>query len=507
LLKFSVRSRFAISFFSNALRGLLSLVTGLLIGRGLGPQSYGDFVFLLGTFVGIKVFLDMGSTHAFYTIMCRKPRGRKFVASYFIWQGLQFLLPLIFIGLLFPEQWIYQIWIGQEKGMILLAFVAVFMKDNAWVTMSNIGESFRLTHKVQIFNLSIVVTHFLLVVVLFWTQHLSLYVLFGLIFIEYLIATCVAFHVLCGNRLKDEEFDGKKVWNEYFNFCAPLILYSWLGFGSLFADRWFLQAFGGSEEQGFYGIGYQLAVVSLLATTSLLRIYWKEIAEAHENNDLERMCKLHQKVCRFLYMAATLVSGFLIPWSEEIVRLFLGSSYLGSVPALSVMFLYPIYQSLGLIGGSFLLAVGKTRPKVVLEGLVIIVAIPVSYFIQAPVDAKLPGLELGSLGMALKMVILCVVSSNLVLWWIARHYGWKFDWVYQVLALAGVLVLGQLSFEGANFLGSMVAMNLFFKGSMALLIYALVVGISLWSVPWVAGLTRNEIKTQFFQTLQFLKKS
>jgi len=67
--------------------------------------------------------------------------------------------------------------------------------------------------------------------------------------------------------------------------------------------------------------------------------------------------------------------------------------------------------------------------------------------------------------------------------------------------------LGQLSFEGANFLGSMVAMNLFFKGSMALLIYALVVGISLWSVPWVAGLTRNEIKTQFFQTLQFLKKS
>jgi O-antigen/teichoic acid export membrane protein len=507
LPKYSVKSRFSISFFSNAFRGTLTLVTGLLIGRSLGPQNYGDFVFLMGTFVGVKQLLDMGSGHAFYTFICQKPRGKKFVASYVAWQGLQFLLPLIFIGLLFPDQWIARLWVGQGKGLILIAFVATFMKDNAWVTMSNIGESFRLTREVQFFNIFIVVTHFLLILALSWTQHLSLYFLFSLIAIEYLVAICVAFRVLCGNRLVDERFDGKKVWNGYFNYCAPLILISVLGFGREFTDRWFLQKYGGSEEQGFYGIGYQLVVVSLLATASLLRIYWKEIAEAHENNDLERMYKLHHKVCRFLFMVAALISGFLIPWSEEIIRLFLGPAYLGGSPALAVMFLYPIYQSLGLIGGSFLLAVEKTKPKVVLEGLVIIIAIPVSYFVQAPVDAPLPGLELGSLGMALKMVILCVVSSNLVLWWIARHYSWKFDWVYQVLVLAVTFMLGQLSFEGVKFLSTILPMNLIFKGGIALLAYTLVAGISLWFIPRIAGLTRDEIKTQIFQAAQLLKKT
>ena len=505
MLKSSVKARFSISFLSNVLRGFLSLSTGLLIGRGLGPQTYGDFVFLLGTFAGIKQLLDMGSAHAFYTFMCKKPRGRKFVLSYLVWQGIQFFLPLIFIGLLLPKQWILEIWVGQEKGLILLAFVAVFMKDSAWITMSNIGESFRLTHKVQFFNLSIVGTHFLLVLVRFWTEHLSLNFLFGFIFIEYLVAVCVAFRIFSGNMLEDEEFDGKNIWNDYFNYCVPLILFSWLGFVREFSDRWFLQTYGGNEEQGFYGISYQLAVVSLLATASLLRIYWKEIAEANENNDHERMSKLHQKVCRFLYMVAASISGFLIPWSEEIVGLFLGPSYLGGTAAVSIMFLYPLYQSLGLIGGSFLLAVGKTKPKVVLEGLVLIVSIPVSYFILAPADANFPGLELGSTGMALKMVGFCVVSSNLVLWWISRNYGWKFDWGYQILTLAGVLMLGQLSFVGVNYLGSIHAMGLFLKGGMALVIYAIGIGVFLWSVPWLAGLTRNEIKTQFSQTIQVLK--
>jgi len=107
--------------------------------------------------------------------------------------------------------------------------------------------------------------------------------------------------------------------------------------------------------------------------------------------------------------------------------------------------------------------------------------------------------------MALKMVGFCVVSSNLVLWWISRNYGWKFDWGYQILTLAGVLMLGQLSFVGVNYLGSIHAMGLFLKGGMALVIYAIGIGVFLWSVPWLAGLTRNEIKTQFSQTIQVLK--
>jgi O-antigen/teichoic acid export membrane protein len=66
-----------------------------------------------------------------------------------------------------------------------------------------------------------------------------------------------------------------------------MIPYACLSFAYIFLDRWLLQDFGGNLEQAFYGVGAQFSAVSLIATSAMLRVFWKEMAESHESGDTE----------------------------------------------------------------------------------------------------------------------------------------------------------------------------------------------------------------------------
>ena len=497
----SLKARFKFSLVSNACRGIMTFLTGLLIARGLGPEKYGDFVFLLGSFMALRQLLDLGSSRAFFTFMSQKIRDKLFVGSFVVWQLVQFFLPLLAISFIFPGKWIDGIWMGQEKNIVVLAFIAVFMRQNAWQMMIHIGESYRLTYRVQLMNLAIAVLHFILVVSLWQINWLSIKILFGLIILEYLISIGVGYRVLFVGKLESKEFDGKKVLNDYKLYCGPLIIYSLIGFSYEFADRWLLQKFGGSLEQGFYGVAYQFAAVGLLATISILNILWKEISEALEKEDLERVRTLYFKVSRLLFMMGAFLSCFLVPWATDIIKLLLGDEFVKSAPVLCIMFLYPIHQTLGQINGVMLLATGRTKIKALIGGLIMAISIPITYWVLAPSNAWIPGLGLGSIGIALKMVLIQILGVNLTIWWIARYYKWKFDWVYQVFGLVVGLGIGFMAFWLSQQVIMDVKSILIIKMSVAFFVYTSGMALFVWFFPWVAGLTRHELKGEFLKLI------
>ena len=83
MLKTSIRSRFIFTVGTNFFRSLLSFITGILLARLLGPESYGNMAFLMGSFMGVLSLLNMGSSSAFFTFMSQKTRSRKFVLLFF----------------------------------------------------------------------------------------------------------------------------------------------------------------------------------------------------------------------------------------------------------------------------------------------------------------------------------------------------------------------------------------------------------------------------------------
>ena len=499
--KSSVKFRFFISVFGNVLRGVLNGASVLIIARALGAENYGELAFLLASFAAIKALLDMGTSSAFFTFLSQKTRNIQFILIFLFWQIIQFVFPLFVIGWIFPSEWVEIIWVGSKNHNILLAFMAVFFREQAWQTMVHIGESIRLTERVQILNVSISAAHLLLMVGVWQTMGLSIELVCGLVILEYLIVLPIAWRVLHVQEFESGEWNKWGVLKEYRTYCMPLIPLGWISFGSLISDRWFLQYFGGAKEQAYFSIGQQFSIICLLLTTSMLRIFWKEISEALEQKNLDRVEVIYRKTSRSFFIATVIFSGFVIPWSRDVTELFLGSSYIGGFVALAVMFLYPIHQSLGQISTTLLMASGKTKTRLIIGSISVSVSIPVSYFVQASPDALVPGFGLGAVGMAWKMVLLNTIWANLTCWLVSKHYNWKFDWVFQVVGLVAFLFLGWFSFEAINAVDGIASLGLTLKFIATLLLYLTLSGLVIWILPWLIAMTREELKSNIYFVL------
>lgn len=496
----SIKIRFAVSVGSNTLRAVIGFATGLLIARALNPAGYGDLMFLLGSFVAIRSVLDMGSSSAFFTFLSQRARARYFYLVYFFWLALQFFATLLLIWLIIPSSIFERIWLGNDRKIVLLAFVAAFIQQQVWQTAGQIGEAMRKTVQIQLMNLAIALLYLVTILLVSIYGELSITKILCILIVQYTAATLFACHVLkaghAGAVVEKESLS--EIFGDYWKYCKPLVILALLNFAYDFADKWMLQKFGGAAQQGYFQIASQFAAVSLLATTSILSVFWKEIADAWGKQNLGRVAMLYRKVSRGLVMLGAIVSGFLLPWSEQIVTTFLGPAYIPAWPVLAVMLLYPIHQSMGQIGGTMFLASGQTHRYMFISAAMMLLSIVVTYMMLAPSSgAWLHGLEMGALGLACKMVVLGIVSVNIQAWMIARYGGWKFDWVFQVVGIPLALFLGYLAKMLVGTLWNLDGINnmaLMPPFLLAAFIYAVFILLMIWFVPSLVGAEKKEIK-------------
>ncbi|MDP9263655.1 MAG: hypothetical protein M3O85_04950 [Acidobacteriota bacterium] len=449
----------------------------------------------------MRTLLDLGTSNAFFTLISQRPRTRQFYLFYFGWEAVQFGLAILFIAVL-PKSLFEGIWLGNSRGVVILAFFAVFLQQQLWQTVSQIGESSRKSVRVQLMNISIAVVHLGLIVLLLLLRGVSVEFVLWLLAGEYLAASSVAYWFLRGEEKSGLEngappFSIAEMAREYWTYCKPLVLLSFVAFLYFFGDRWLLQRFGGGRQQGYFQIASQFASVSLLATTSILSIFWKEIAEAHAEQNHARVASLYRKVFRGLLMVSAILSGLLIPWTREIVLIVLGRPYLMATPVLAIMFLYPIAQSMGQINGTMFLASGRTSTHTTLTVLGMLVSIPATYFLQAPrSDTVLPGLGLGALGMGIKMVVLGFAAVTLQSWVLARKGGWKFEWFFQLASILGVIALGYACKLVTSLIWNLsetTVTSLIGPAVFCFLLYAGLILSLVRMVPRLVGMERQEI--------------
>ena len=202
---------------------------------------------------------------------------------------------------------------------------------------------------------------------------------------------------------------------------------------------------------------------------------------------------IYRRVSRGLFFVAASFAGFLIPWSEDILRIALGPAYAGGATALGIMFLYPLHQSMGQIAGTMMYATGRVRAQVVIGMLTMALGIVATYFVLAPPDAPVPGFGLGSGGLAGKMVIMQILAVNGISIYLARSMQVKFDWTYQPIGLVACLGLGWIAYVMSRWLfeaPDQVALGMLASG----FIYSILIITVIWATPSLVGLSRGELR-------------
>lgn len=501
----AVRSRFLFTLCANLGRSFLSFATGMLLARWLSPENYGRLAFLLGTFLAIRQLLDMGASTAFFTFMSQKPRTRRFFYAYFGWMLLQIVIATLLIGLLLPAGWVNVIWHGESRLLVLLAFFAVFMQNSMWPAIQAAGEAHRRTIRVQGTGVGIAALHLLAVALMWWSGVLGLAAIFIAIVIEYIVAFfAVRGAIEFAAEDADEPAGAAGLFRKYLVFCVPFIPYAWVGFAYDFADRWLLQKFGGSAQQAFYAVSAQFANVALLATSSILAIFWKEVAEAHYRGDHVRTGMLYQRVSRMLFFAGAALAGYFTFWTPELVHLLLGDAYASAAFTLSLMFLLPVHQSMGQIGDTLLFATERGRLQAMIGMGFMLVSIGVTYVLLAPRIGPFDGPQLGANGVALKMLAMQFLRVNVIMLVICRLSGWRVDWVYQPASLGGCLLLGWLAHAAASHLAdgggsAIVAMAL------GAVFYGLLLLALLFAWPRLTGFSRDDLSAEIAASWRYFR--
>lgn len=436
----SLRKRYVYKLSTNLIGLVISLVTQAIIPRGLGPRAYGDFNFLTNFFNQIVGFLDMGTSICFYTKLSQRPREVSLVSFYLFFSGLVSLTVIGFVsiiqgtytgGLIWPNQKIIYIYLAAVWG-ILTWFVKVLNK---------MADAYGITVSTEIARMVQKVLGLILIILLFVFHQLQLanFFFYHYVIMAFLILTFSWIMKRTGHSLKQGwklSVDRVKTYiREFYQYSNPLFVFALVGLIVGIFDRWLLQVFSGSVEQGFFGLSYQIGFLCFLFTSAMTPLITREFAIAYGKQDLGQMAQLFRRYIPLLYSIAAYFSCFIAVQADKVIYIMGGKKFSGAFMAVTIMAFYPIHQTYGQLSGAVFYATGQTALYRNIGLVLMLIGLPVAYFLIASRDRM--GLNAGATGLAIKMVLIQFIAVNVQLYYNARLLGLRF-WRY--LAHQGVSV-------------------------------------------------------------------
>jgi O-antigen/teichoic acid export membrane protein len=354
-----------------------------------------------------------------------------------------------------------------------------------------LGEAQRSTFKVQFASAAQTLAHLVLVSLASATNRLSVRTVLILLVLEYTVLMTIIAPPLVKRSVQNAPADEswREVVREFVTYCRPVAVYGYVGFLYGFADRWLLQHYGGAVQQGLFGFAQQISAISILATGAMVNVFWKEIAEASALGNLVRLREMYLRSRRMLFFTAAWTSCLLIPWSTQLLIVSAGSKFRAGTLVLMLMLLYPVHQTLGQLQGTFLIATGQTRLYSTLGLISMSASIVVTYFLLATPTAVVPGLGLGAVGLAVKLLSLQLLQVIVVAVIVSRKYGWRTDLDHQFVLLGGLISLSVAIRSLISW--AVPALPALAQILVATVVYGGVTGFVVWKYPAVAGFSRE----------------
>ena len=224
----------------------------------------------------------------------------------------------------------------------------------------------------------------------------------------------------------------------------------------------------------------------------------REFAIAFDKENIPEMARLFRRYIPMLYAIAAYFACFIAVEASKVTYIIGGEKFQHATLAVMIMAFYPIHQTYGQLSGSIFYATGQTRLYRNIGVTFMILGLPVTYFLIAPV--KMMGLNAGAAGLAIKMVALQFIGVNVQLFFNARLLDLRF-WRYlghQIISVGCLLGIAVIAMACVD-RGLAVQNKPFHSFFLAGVLYTLMVMVLAYCQPIFFGLKRQDI--------QFLVKS
>ena len=190
-----------------------------------------------------------------------------------------------------------------------------------------------------------------------------------------------------------------------------------------------------------------------------------------------------------LFTLAAYFAAFASMQAETVIWILGGSNFAAAGPTMMLLAMYPVHQTYGQMNGALMFATGKTRLYRNIGVAAMVTGLILTWGLLAP--SAEGGLAAGSMGLAIKMVLLQLVAVNIQLWFNLKDIGLKFRFyvLHQAGVVTGLLLLACLASTGV----AVVGLGRLGEFVLAGLVYTILAGLAIWQMPVMVGSTRAEM--------------
>jgi O-antigen/teichoic acid export membrane protein len=496
----NLRKHFFYKVITNFVRIPISFVLQSLFPRLLGPEAYGNFDFLTDYSNKIINFFDGGFSVAFYTKLSQDKKNQVIVKFYGLLVLIVSIIYLIFVFCTRINGFYEIIWPGQEYNFILfstLLGILTFgsngllrMVDACELTVS--GEWIKIGQLILSVSLFSVVYLFFELFQLKEFYFLQVFIILALIIGNFALLRWKGFSPVPAIKLSKTDV---LYYSKYFwSFSHPLLVSGIFALVAGLGERWILQLYGGSEQQGYFALSYKVGTFVFIFTSAMMPLLMREISKYFSASDKDKMRSLFVKNFKILYYLVSFLAVYVGINAELITAILGGNGFEKAGIVVSIMAFYPIHQTIGQINGTMYMSTERTIGYRNVSLFFIPFTLLLSYVFIAPIKSY--GLGLGALGLACEMILIQFVVQNTLLFFNCRFLSISFInlFFYQIGVIVLLVLIGWFEKE----LIAIFVINLYFRGIIHGVVFSLTIVFLIFQIPQLIGLNdRQEIFAVF----------
>lgn len=493
----SLKKRYTAKLVSNMLVLVANVIMQSIIPRALGPVSYGNFNFVTNFFQQLIGFLNFNTSTMFYTRLSQRQDDRGLVTFYRNFILVLGLIVGLFVVFGFALGVREKVWPDQEAVFIVSGALWALLSFGLAI-LSEMSDAYGLTVKAEIAKLVLKLFGLAIIVIMFWLNLITLTNFFVYQLLLLSISIWVATRIIQKSgylfklnwRLNDDQFQQYRA--EFIKFCHPLLLFTVVATIQGILERWFLQKYSGSAEQGFFGLAFQIGSISFLFSSAMIPLLAREYSVSFAKNDLHEMKRLFMRYVPMLYTITAYFGCFLAIESHNVMLLFGGKSYSGAVLPIAIMCFFPLHQTYGQMTASLFFATGRTTAYRNIGIAMILLSLPLTYYLIGPIEYG--ALQGGSTGLAVKMVAITVLSVNVQLLYISRLLKLPFMKLlgHQILIISIFVAVALASSHSVRLVSS--GSSAFWQFMFAGAIYSIGIFSLVLTFPALCAMKRDEFR-------------
>lgn len=501
----SLAKRYKSKLISNIVSIFAGGAVTYFIPKALGPAMYGNFNFITSFFSSLLSFFQFGTTNAFYTKLSKNQNDNKLIRFYFGFILITFLLSFLIVETIFIINKNDDVWPEIDVDLV---YAGLFFSALTFLvsTVKNINDAIGITSSSEKVIVVQRLSGLIFILILYYYSQINIWTFFLYHYLMLVFVLIIWAKMLLKSGINPWikrlfRTDIRIFVKQFYEYSHPLILMSFVTLLVNIGDRWLLQKYGGSVEQGYFSFANQISVLCFIFSSAMTPLLMREFTVAFGNKNFELIAKLFKKNIPLLYFIGAFISIYVAFNKEIIIEMVAGDQYIDGSFAFMLMAFYPIQQSYGQLSGALFFATDQTKLYTNIGITVSIIGLFTTFFFISPLS--IGGLDLGASGLAIKLLLIQFLGVSIGLYYNTKYLKLSF-FKFMGHKILVVIVLSFIAFT-INYFISIQFINIYVQFLLSGIFYTVTTLILVYVYPRIIVQNKKSIN-EFIKLLVVFKK-